>query len=134
MDTNLTRNFIPKILHRHLKRTNDPIGDLITRIRNGYGRSFDSIIVPKSTKIKNILDALVRAGYILNYEDNSIPKKVLSSIDLFRLKKEEPLFFRVFLKYHLGLPALQNIQRVSTPSKRIYLSKKKIKHYSKLQN
>ena len=106
----------PVISLKHMRRNNDPLGDAITRIRNGYTRSFDSVIVPKSNKILHLLNTLIRSGYILHYESFL----------------EGAASVKVYLKYHNSLPAIQNIQRVSVPSKRVYLSKKKIK--TTLQN
>ena len=89
------------------------LGDFIDR----DWRSFDSVIVPKSNKILHLLNTLIRSGYILHYESFL----------------EGAASVKVYLKYHNSLPAIQNIQRVSVPSKRVYLSKKKLKQHSKTQ-
>lgn len=124
---------------KNIRRTNDSIGDAITRIRNGYTRMFDSIIIPKSNKILNMLDALVRSGYISHYTDleDKVQKGDGSETDLTKVilkRSQQAGYFQVFLKYHNSLPAIQNIQRISSPGKRIYFSKKKLKRYAKIQN
>ena len=115
---------------KHIRRSNDPVGDAITRIRNAHTRMFDSVIIPKSNQITCILDALIRSGYILHYENCGPNNK---KDHLTNLKIARFTHVNVFLKYHNSLPAIQNMQRISSPGKRIYFSKKKIKQYAKAQ-
>jgi small subunit ribosomal protein S8 len=122
---------------KNIRRSNDPIGDMITRIRNGYVRMFDSVIVPKSNKIRSVLDVLIRSGYISHYEDFEASTKQNPSKNLMQVilnRSQDTGYLNVFLKYHNSSPALQNIQRISSPGKRVYFSKNKIKKYAKLQN
>jgi len=86
-----------------------------------------------------MLDALVRSGYISHYTDleDKVQKGDGSETDLTKVilkRSQQAGYFQVFLKYHNSLPAMQNIQRISSPGKRIYFSKKKLKRYAKIQN
>ncbi len=85
---------------------NDPIGDLITRIRNAQMRRHSSLAVPASKLRGRVLDVLADEGYIRGYA---------------RIKKEglKPEF-EVELKYFEGTPVITNIKRVSKPGRRVY--------------
>lgn len=87
---------------------NDPIGDLITRIRNAQMRRHSSLAVPASKLRGWVLDVLADEGYIRGYA---------------RVEKtgEKPSF-DVELKYFEGAPVIQNIKRVSKPGRRVYSS------------
>ena len=95
----------------------DPIGDMITRIRNGQMRSHVKIEMPASSFKGKILEILKREGYILNY-----------TLDKNDLKKSK---FSIDLKYNLGLPVISNIERISKPGRRFYSSAESI---PKIQN
>ena len=84
----------------------DPMGDMLTRIRNGLQARKDTIVAPASRQRQRVLDVLQREGFILGYEEN----------DLGRNKSE--LVIR--LKYDSGDPVIRSIQRVSTPGRRVY--------------
>ena len=84
----------------------DPIGDMITRIRNAQLRALNNVTIPSSKFRVRILDVLKSEGYISNY-------KPLSDND----NKESLL---VDLKYNNGLPVIKEIKRVSRPGRRIY--------------
>lgn len=84
----------------------DPIGDMITRIRNAQLRALDNVTIPSSKFRARVLDVLKSEGYISNY-------KPLSDND----NKESLL---VDLKYNNGLPVIKEIKRVSRPGRRIY--------------
>jgi len=84
----------------------DPIGDMITRIRNAQLRALNNVTIPSSKFRVRVLDVLKREGYISNY-------KPLSDND----NKESLL---VDLKYNNGLPVIKEIKRVSRPGRRIY--------------
>ena len=84
----------------------DPIGDMITRIRNAQLRALNNVTIPSSKFRARILDVLKREGYISNYKPLSDPKN-----------KESLL---VDLKYNNGLPVIKEIKRVSRPGRRIY--------------
>ena len=84
----------------------DPIGDMITRIRNAQLRALNNVTIPSSKFRARILDVLKREGYISNYKPLSDHKN-----------KESLL---VDLKYNNGLPVIKEIKRVSRPGRRIY--------------
>ena len=85
----------------------DPIGDMITRIRNAQLRALNNVAIPSSKFRARILDVLKQEGYIANY-------KILSDNN----NKKETLL--VDLKYSNGLPVIKEIKRVSKPGRRIY--------------
>ena len=84
----------------------DPVGDMITRIRNAQLRALNNVTIPSSKFRAKILDILKQEGYIANYKISSDSKK-----------KES---FLVDLKYSNGLPVIKEIKRVSKPGRRIY--------------
>ena len=84
----------------------DPIGDMITRIRNAQMRALYKVEVPSSKFRAKILEVLKQEGYISNY-------KVLSDEN----NKNSLL---VDLKYFNGTPVIKEIKRVSKPGRRIY--------------
>ena len=85
----------------------DPIGDMITRIRNAQMRMLNKVRVPGSKFREKILDILKQEGYIADY-------KVLSD-------SNTKTSLSVDLKYHNGLPVIKEIKRVSKPGRRIYV-------------
>jgi len=85
---------------------NDPIGDLITRIRNAQMRRHSSMSVPASKLRGWVLDVLETEGYIRGY----------ARID----KEGEKPSFDVELKYFEGTPVIQKIKRISKPGRRVY--------------
>ena len=91
----------------------DPIADMFTRIRNALIVSFDSVTFQYSNVKCEIAKILVNEGYINGYEilNNDLNKRLI----------------KLSLKYYkLGKPVIENIRRVSKPSKRIYTKKKDI--------
>jgi small subunit ribosomal protein S8 len=87
---------------------NDPIGDLITRIRNAQMRRHSKTVVPASKLRGWVLDVLAAEGYIRGYA---------------RVEKDgEKPTFEVELKYFDGEPVISNIKRVSKPGRRVYSS------------
>ena len=84
----------------------DPIGDMLTRIRNGQMRSSTTVRVPASKFRAKILDVLRDEGYILNYKLSADKnKKNNISVDL---------------KYNQGTPVIKEITRISKPGRRVY--------------
>ena len=83
----------------------DPIGDMITRIRNAQLRALNNVTIPSSKFRARILDVLKQEGYIANYKISSSNKKESLLVDL---------------KYSNGLPVIKEIKRVSKPGRRIY--------------
>ena len=95
----------------------DPIGDMITRIRNAQMRLLSNVRIPSSKFREKILDVLKQEGYIADYKlllDSN--KKGSLSVDL---------------KYSDGLPVIKEIKRVSKPGRRVYVSATSI---PKIQN
>ena len=84
----------------------DPVGDMITRIRNAQLRALNNVTIPSSKFRARVLDVLKSEGYISNYKHLSDHKN-----------KESLL---VDLKYNNGLPVIKEIKRVSRPGRRIY--------------
>ncbi|WP_321389940.1 30S ribosomal protein S8 [Emcibacter sp.] len=86
----------------------DPLADMLTRIRNGQRANKKVISSPASKMRQRILDVLEREGYIRGYSrnDGEAGKAEIS----------------IELKYHEGLPVIQEITRVSKPGRRVYSS------------
>ena len=84
----------------------DPLGDMLTRIRNGQSARKSVVSSPSSRFRTNVLEVLKREGYIRNY----------SSVDVRPGIKE----LKIELKYHDGMPVISEIQRVSRPGRRVY--------------
>ena len=89
----------------------DPIGDLITRIRNGQMRRMSKIKSPNSRLRIRLLDVLQEEGFIRGYAE-------------VELKGHKEL--EIELKYHDGEPVIREIERVSKPGRRVYVSVKNI--------
>tara|TARA_B100000700_G_scaffold317312_1_gene408479 strand:+ start:516 stop:911 length:396 start_codon:yes stop_codon:yes gene_type:complete len=85
----------------------DPIGDMLTRIRNGQMRSLNKIEIPYSNFRQKILEVLKKEGYIINFKIEIEKKIKLISVDL---------------KYYEGQPVIKEIKRVSKPGRRVYSS------------
>ena len=83
----------------------DPLGDMLTRIRNGQQAKKDSILTPASALRAHVLDVLQREGYIRGYSEEE-------------LAGQKGL--RIELKYFEGQPAIQHLARVSKPGRRVY--------------
>ena len=95
----------------------DPLGDRLTRIRNGQRARKDNISSPASKLRSNVLDVLKREGYIRNYSQHELRPGV-SQIE-------------IELKYHEGEPVIREISRVSKPGRRVY---SKIKDLQRVYN
>ncbi|OSQ48113.1 30S ribosomal protein S8 [Thalassospira alkalitolerans] len=95
----------------------DPVGDMLTRIRNGQRVGKTSVASPASKLRTGVLDVLQREGYIRGYSINEIRKGV-SEIS-------------IELKYFEGDGVIKQIDRVSTPGRRVY---SKIKDLTKVYN
>ena len=89
----------------------DPLGDMLTRIRNGQQARKDSILTPASTLRVRVLDVLQREGYIRGYSEEL-------------LAGQKGL--RIELKYFEGQPAIQHLARVSKPGRRVYSGAKEL--------
>jgi len=82
----------------------DPISDLLTRIRNAQMAGHDSVSIPNSKIKRSILQVLESEGFIENFDSTSDVKSTIN----------------VGLKYHNGTPVIEEIQRISRPGLRIY--------------
>ncbi|EFY06031.1 ribosomal protein S8 [Succinatimonas hippei YIT 12066] len=82
----------------------DPIADLLTRIRNGQAAGKVSVSLPSSKQKLAIANLLVKEGYIASAKESGDVKKVLE----------------IELKYYEGKPVVEMIQRVSRPGLRVY--------------
>ena len=87
---------------------NDPLGDMLTRIRNAQLRRRPTVATPGSKLRARVLDVLKSEGYIRDY-----------SVAEFGNGRTE---FQVELKYYDGAPVIKTIERVSKPGRRVYLS------------
>jgi small subunit ribosomal protein S8 len=91
---------------------NDPLGDMLTRIRNAQMRGKTDVVTPASKLRAWVLDVLQSEGYIRGYEagqdDRGHPQ------------------IRIELKYYEGEPVIRELKRVSTPGRRVYKGVKEI--------
>lgn len=94
----------------------DPLGDMLTRIRNGLMRGKTKISTPNSKLRARVLDVLQSEGYIRGY----------SQVDFGNGKSE----LEIELKYYEGAPVIREIARVSKPGRRVYASVKNIPNVS----
>ncbi len=85
----------------------DPLGDMLTRIRNAQMRKKSKVSTPASRLRQSVLEVLQAEGYIRGY----------SSIE-----QEGRSEFEIELKYYDGAPVIREIQRVSRPGRRVYAS------------
>jgi len=89
----------------------DPLGDLLTRIRNGQSARKDSVVSPGSKLRAHVLDVLQREGYIRGYSEEEVGRHP---------------GLRIELKYFEGAPAIQHVARVSKPGRRVYSGSKEL--------
>ena len=89
----------------------DPLGDMLTRIRNGQRAKMDSVVTPASKLRVRVLDVLQREGYIRGYHDDSLGAHPA---------------IRIELKYFEGQPAIKHVARVSKPGRRVYSGSKEL--------
>jgi small subunit ribosomal protein S8 len=91
---------------------NDPLGDMLTRIRNAQMRGRSTVRSPASKLRVWVLDVLKDEGYIRGYErvtgENGQPELEIS------------------LKYHEGAPVIRELRRVSKPGRRVYMGVKEL--------
>ena len=87
----------------------DPIGDLLTRIRNGQLRGTAKIKSPNSKLRIRVLDVLQAEGFIRGYAEVEFKGSGRKELE-------------IELKYHEGQPVIKELKRVSTPGRRVYAS------------
>ena len=85
----------------------DPVGDMLTRIRNAQERGKNKVAVPPSRLRERVLEVLHKEGYIRGF--TTIEKDGKSELE-------------VELKYFDGTPVIKEVQRVSKPGRRVYAS------------
>jgi len=95
----------------------DPLGDLLTRIRNGQQANKRVITAPGSRLHQNVLEVLKREGFIRDYEVHDVRSGVRE--------------VEIQLKYSEGAPVIQEISRISRPGRRVY---SKIKELPRVYN
>jgi small subunit ribosomal protein S8 len=91
---------------------NDPLGDMLTRIRNAQMRGKSTTLSPSSKLRKWVLDVLKDEGYIRGYQETTD-------------KNGHPAV-EISLKYYEGTPVIRELKRVSKPGRRVYLGVKDI--------
>jgi small subunit ribosomal protein S8 len=91
----------------------DPIGDMLSRIRNGQKARKSSITSPASSLREDVLEVLKEEGYIRGYSR----EKLSEGIDQIKIE----------LKYHENQPVIRSIDRVSKPGRRVYSKIKDLK-------
>jgi small subunit ribosomal protein S8 len=88
---------------------NDPIGDMLTRIRNSQMRGKSTVMTPASKLRAWVLDVLADEGYIRGYEKTTD-------------ERGHPAL-EISLKYYDGLPVIRELKRVSKPGRRVYMGR-----------
>ncbi|CAM4249376.1 30S ribosomal protein S8 [Palleronia rufa] len=86
---------------------NDPLGDMLTRIRNAQMRGKSTVRSPASKLRAWVLDVLADEGYIRGYE-KSVDENGHAQIE-------------ISLKYYEGTPVIRDLRRVSKPGRRVYM-------------
>ena len=84
----------------------DPLGDMLTRIRNAQQARKTSVVSPFSRLRLNVLNVLKSEGYIRGFEELDVRPGVRE--------------IRIELKYHDGAPVINEISRISKPGRRVY--------------
>ena len=91
---------------------NDPLGDMLTRIRNASMRGKSTVLTPASKLRAWVLDVLADEGYIRGYE-KTVDAKGHPAIE-------------ISLKYYEGAPVIRELKRVSKPGRRVYMGTREI--------
>lgn len=91
----------------------DPLGDMLTRIRNGQKARKSSIVSPASRLRANVLEVLKQEGYIRGYSKETVS----SGIEQLTIE----------LKYYENQPVIRTLDRVSKPGRRVYAKIKDLK-------
>ncbi len=89
----------------------DPLGDMLTRIRNAIMRGRSSVSTPASKLRGRVLDVLIEEGFIRGYSE---------------VEKDGFKAFEIELKYFEGEAVIREIQRISKPGRRVYSSVKSL--------
>ena len=94
----------------------DPIGDMLTRIRNAQMRRRDVVSTPASTLRGRVLDVLKSEGFIRGYTESKLENGHAA--------------FDIELKYAENIPVIRTIERVSRPGRRVYASVRNIPSFA----
>lgn len=86
--------------------TSDPLGDMLTRIRNGQMANMPTVDCPASSFRRRVLEAMQREGYIRGFSEVQ--------------HGDAQAVLQIELKYHEGEGAIRKIERVSKPGRRVY--------------
>ena len=89
----------------------DPLGDMLTRIRNGQQAKKDTVVSPASKLRLHVLEVLQREGYIRGFSEDATGVHPQ---------------LRIELKYFEGRPAIKHVARVSKPGRRVYSGSKEL--------
>jgi small subunit ribosomal protein S8 len=90
----------------------DPLGDMLTRIRNAQRARHTSCLAPASSLRANVLDVLKREGFIRGFSAEEVRPGIGQ--------------LRIELKYNEGEPVIKEITRVSKPGRRVYAKIKEL--------
>ncbi len=85
----------------------DPLGDMLTRIRNAQMRGMNKVVTPASKLRARVLEVLQAEGFIRGYAE---------------VEKDGHRNIEIELKYYDGSPVIQEIKRISKPGRRVYSS------------
>ena len=89
----------------------DPLGDMLTRIRNAQTRGLNKVLTPASKLRRRVLEVLESEGYIRSFTE---------------IERDGHHNIEIELKYYRGKPVIQEIKRISKPGRRVYSSVKDI--------
>jgi small subunit ribosomal protein S8 len=93
----------------------DPLGDMLTRIRNGQRAGLKKVSSPSSRLRVNVLDVLKNAGYIRDYSESA--------------NENGQPEITIELKYDSGEPVIKELHRVSKPGRRVYSGSQDMPRY-----
>lgn len=93
----------------------DPIGDMLTRIRNGQKAQMKKIMCPASSMRANVLKVLKEAGFIRDFREQAADTGHKELV--------------IELKYDAGQPVIRELRRISKPGRRIYSAAKEIPRF-----
>ena len=85
----------------------DPLGDMLTRIRNAQMRGMSKVVTPSSKLRSRVLEVLIDEGYIRGFTE---------------VEKDGHKNLEIELKYYEGQPVISEIKRISKPGRRVYSS------------
>ena len=102
------QEWLNQVGRKEIMSLNDPIGDMLARIKNSLLRNHKKVELPSSNFKLKILDILKSEGFIIDYKINEEDGKKVN--------------LEINLKYNYGSPVISTIERVSRPGRRIFSS------------